>query len=59
MADKVAFVELSARLSGLYDPLLNDPEDRALNVPIDDALLVKLRATQACKAFSSAAQCGP
>ena len=84
MDDKVAFTELSALLTGLYDRLLNDPEDRALNAPIaeeyarrlrgtfpvkypalldaykalaaaipkppiDDTLLVKLRATQAFK----------
>jgi hypothetical protein len=84
MDDTQAFMELSALLTGLYDPLLNDPEDRALNrpvaeeyarrlkgtfpqefpalleaykalasvdpkPPIDDALLAKLRATQAFK----------
>ena len=82
MDDSTAFLELSALLTGLYGPLLTDPEDRALNQPIateyarrlrgtfgdkfkalldaykalataipkppvDDALLAKLRATQA------------
>lgn len=84
MDDKVAFMELSALLTGLYHELLNDPDDRVLNAPIgeeyarrlrgtfptkfpalldaykalaavipkpliDDALLAKLRATQAFK----------
>jgi hypothetical protein len=84
MNDNLAFMELSALLTGLYDPLLNDSEDRVLNEPIaqeyarrlrgtfpvkfpalldaytalatldpkppiDDALLDKLRATQAFK----------
>jgi len=34
MDDETAFIELSALLTGLYDQLLNDPEDRALNGPI-------------------------
>jgi hypothetical protein len=34
MDDETAFMELSALLTGLYDQLLNDPEDRALNGPI-------------------------
>ncbi|MBI3795524.1 MAG: hypothetical protein HY268_00940 [Deltaproteobacteria bacterium] len=33
MDDNVAFTELSALLTGLYDQLLNDPEDRAHDVP--------------------------
>jgi hypothetical protein len=82
MDDTQVFMELSALLTGLYEPLLNDPEDRVLNrpvaeeyarrltgtfpqefpalldaykalasadptPPIDDALLTRLRATQA------------
>lgn len=34
MDDETAFMELSALLTGLYDQLLNDQEDRALNGPI-------------------------
>ena len=34
MDDETAFMELSALLTGLYDQLLNDPEDRTLNGPI-------------------------
>ena len=45
MNDDVAFLELSALLTGLYDPLLNDPEDRALNVPIGVEYARRLRGT--------------
>ena len=34
MDDETAFMELSALLTGLYDQLLNDQEDRAINGPI-------------------------
>ena len=34
MDDETAFKELSALLTGLYDQLVNDQEDRALNGPI-------------------------
>jgi hypothetical protein len=34
MDDETAFIELSALLTGLYDQLVNDQEDRALNGPI-------------------------
>jgi hypothetical protein len=34
MDDKQAFMELSALLTGLYEPLLNDLEDRELNKPV-------------------------
>lgn len=34
MEDTQAFIELSALLTGLYEPLLNDPEDRELNEPV-------------------------
>ena len=45
MDDKLAFIELSALLTGLYDPLLNDPEDRALNAPIAEEYARRLRGT--------------
>lgn len=34
MDDETVFLELSALLTGLYDQLLNDPEERALYTPI-------------------------
>ncbi len=45
MDDNVAFMELSALLTGLYDPLLNDPEDRAFNEPIGEEYARRLRGT--------------
>jgi len=45
MDDKTAFVELSALLTGLYDPLLNDAEDRAINGPIAEEYARRLRGT--------------
>ena len=43
MDDNLAFMELSALLTGLYDQLLNDPEERALNAPIAEAYARLLR----------------
>lgn len=45
MDDKDAFLELSALLTGLYDTLLNDPEDRALNMPIAEEYTRRLKGT--------------
>lgn len=45
MDDVTAFVELSALLTGLYDPLLNDPEDSALNRPIAEEYARRLRGS--------------
>jgi hypothetical protein len=45
MDDKGAFIELSALLTGLYDQLLNDPEDRTLNAPIVEEYARRLRGT--------------
>lgn len=45
MDDVTAFVELSALLTGLYDQLLNDPEDSALNRPIAEEYARRLRGT--------------
>ncbi len=45
MDDKLVFVELSALLTGLYDPLLNDPEDRTLNAPIAEEYARRLKGT--------------
>lgn len=45
MDDKDAFLELSALLTGLYDALLNDPEDRALNMPIAEEYIRRLKGT--------------
>jgi hypothetical protein len=45
MDDKLVFVELSALLTGLYDPLLNDPEDRTLNVPTAEEYARRLKGT--------------
>ena len=45
MDDNVAFMELSALLTGLYDPLLNDQEDRVLNEPIAKEYARRLRGT--------------
>jgi hypothetical protein len=45
MDDKTAFIELSALLTGLYDQLVIDPEDRALNAPIADEYARRLRGT--------------
>jgi hypothetical protein len=63
MDDDTAFMELSALLTGLYDPLVNDPEDRALNKPIGIEYARRLRGTylakfgvllEAYKSFASA-----
>ena len=43
MDDTNAFMELSALLTGLYEPLLNDPEDRALNVPTAEEYARRLK----------------
>ena len=45
MDDTQAFLELSALLTGLYDPLLNDPEDRALNTPIAEEYVRRIKGT--------------
>ena len=45
MDDKDAFLELSALLTGLYDALLNDSEDRALNMPIVEEYIRRLKGT--------------
>jgi hypothetical protein len=45
MDDDTAFIELSALLTGLYDSLINDPEDRALNKPIAGEYARRLRGT--------------
>src|SRR5262245_40759498 len=45
MDDKLAFIELSALLTGLYDPLLNDPEDRVLNAPVAEEYARRLEGT--------------
>lgn len=45
MEDAVHFMELSALLTGLYDRLLNDPEDRTLNAPIAEEYARRLRGT--------------
>ena len=49
MDDDTAFMELSALLTGLYDPLVNDPEDRALNKPIAGEYARRLRGTYLAK----------
>jgi hypothetical protein len=45
MNDTTHFLELSALLTGLYDQLLNDPEDRALNTPIAEEYARRLHGT--------------
>lgn len=45
MDDKGAFLELSALLTGLYDPLLNHPVDRALNIPTAEEYIRRLKGT--------------
>jgi len=45
MDENVAFMELSALLTGLYDPLLNDQEDRVLNEPTAKEYARRLRGT--------------
>lgn len=45
MDDKLAFMELSALLTGLYHALLTDPDDRALNSPIAAEYARRLRGT--------------
>jgi hypothetical protein len=45
MDENVAFMELSAVLTGLYAPLLNDPEDRVLNEPTAKEYARRLRGT--------------
>ena len=45
MDDTQAFMELSALLTGLNKQLLDDPEDRALNVPIAEEYARRLRGT--------------
>ena len=49
MDDATAFTELSALLTGLYGPLLTDPEDRELNKPIAAEYARRLRGTFALK----------
>jgi hypothetical protein len=43
--DQLAFIELSALLTGLYDSLLNDPDDRALNAPVAEEYARRLKGT--------------
>jgi hypothetical protein len=45
MDDIQAFMELSALLTGLNDPLLNDPEDRELNKPVAEEYARRLKGT--------------
>ncbi|MCI0626941.1 MAG: hypothetical protein L0387_35725 [Acidobacteria bacterium] len=45
MDETTHFLELSALLTGLYDQLLNDPEDRKLNTPIAEEYARRLRGT--------------
>lgn len=45
MDDATAFAELSALLTGLYGPILTDPEDKALNKPIAAEYERRLRGT--------------
>lgn len=45
MDDKLAFLELSALLTGLKRPLLDDAADRALNAPIAEEYARRLRGT--------------
>jgi hypothetical protein len=45
MDDKLAFIELSALLTGLYEPLLNDAEDRALNAPVAEEYARRIKGT--------------
>lgn len=45
MDDETAFMELSALLTGLYDQLLNDPEDHALNALIAKEYARRLHGT--------------
>jgi hypothetical protein len=45
MDDAAAFTELSALLTGLYGPLLNDPEERDLNKPTAEEYARRLRGT--------------
>jgi len=45
MDDTTNFLELSALLTGLYDSLLNDSEDRVLNQPIAKEYARRLRGT--------------
>lgn len=45
MDENVAFMELSALLTGLYAPLIKDSEDRALNEPIAKEYARRLRGT--------------
>src|SRR5262245_6999882 len=45
MDDNVAFMELSALLTGLYDQLLHDQEEHALNAPIAEEYARRLRGT--------------
>lgn len=52
MDDTTAFVELSALLTGLYGPLLADPEDKELNKPIAAEYARRLRGTFALKLSS-------
>jgi hypothetical protein len=44
MDDIQAFMELSALLTGLNNPLLNDPEDRELNKPVAEEYARRLKA---------------
>ena len=43
MDDTQAFMELSALLTGLYDPLINDREDRTLNMPVAEEYARRLK----------------
>ena len=43
MDDDSAFMELSALLTGLQGPLLDDPEDRVLNAPLGNEYARRLR----------------
>ena len=45
MDENAAFMELSALLTGLYGPLLNDSDDRVLNEPVAKEYARRLRGT--------------
>jgi hypothetical protein len=45
MDDAHAFMELSALLTGLYDPILNDPEVSELNKPVAEEYARRLKGT--------------
>lgn len=61
MDDETAFIELSALLTGLYDQLVNDQEDRALNGPIAREYARRLLGTfpELLNAYKSLAEADP